>query len=129
MFKEISPFPSVVNTVAANHDADSLILPSKSLVTDIFDTPSSAENSSSDDETECCGGGVTVEAFFLQNAKNEIEIKNDQNLYRVRAIILVCIQMLNKKPCRLSALLMPAGFTLAAMLYEKSSFHLSSNVC
>jgi hypothetical protein len=88
MFKEISPFPSVVNTVAAHQDAELLIFPSELLVADILDTPPSAENSSS----ECCGGGVTVEAFFLQNAKNEIEIKNDQNLYRVRAIILVCIQ-------------------------------------
>jgi len=88
MFKEISPSPSVVNTVAANHDAQLLVFPSGLLVTDVFNTSSSAENNSPDDETESCGGGVTVAAFFLQNAKKEIEIINDQNLYRLRATII-----------------------------------------
>ena len=84
MFKEISPFPSVVNTVAANHDAELPVFPSELLVAEIFDTPPSAENNSSDDDTGGCSG--VTPGLFLPNAKNEIEIKNDQNLYRVRAI-------------------------------------------
>jgi hypothetical protein len=87
MFKEISPFLSVVNTVAAYHDAELLISYPELLVADISDTLPSVENNSSDDETESCDGGVTVAGFFLQNEKNEMEIKNDQNLYLVRCII------------------------------------------
>jgi hypothetical protein len=79
-----------VNTVAAHHDAALLIFDGELPESEIFGTPPSEVNNSSDDETGGCGGGVTL-AAFLRNAKN------DQNLYRVRAIILVCIQVLNRK--------------------------------
>jgi hypothetical protein len=71
-----------------HQDAELLILHFALLETSTSDIPPSAENITSDDETESSGITKVSVFFFLQNAKKRILIKNPKNLYPVLVIIL-----------------------------------------